>query len=112
MNSNPKEEGEMRWMEGTDWSYELDRQVYKSAAEVDAGCEILSPTHYQLFPDMEVIDLIRGVLTPEEFAGYCKGNILKYRLRAGEKGAADRDVNKAKVYRKWLQEIHHEITHG
>lgn len=36
-----------------------------------------SPSHYQL-DGLEVIDIIRAALTPEEFRGYLKGNDLKY----------------------------------
>ena len=60
------------------------------------------PSHYMVWPGTEAIDLIRALLTPVEFAGYCKGNSLKYRLRAGNKGATIEDINKAKVYEGWL----------
>lgn len=66
--------------------------------------EINSPSHYMLFPDMEAIDVIKAALTPEEFAGYCKGNALKYRLRAGEKGPADKCIAKANWYQRKLRE--------
>lgn len=65
-----------------------------------------SPPHYGLFPDMEVIDIIKATLTPEEFAGYCKGNVLKYRLRAGEKGDVNEDIAKADKYNEWLGDIY------
>lgn len=61
-----------------------------------------SPSHYGLFPDMEVIDIIKKVLTEEEFIGYCKGNVLKYRMRAGEKDDLVQDINKANKYQEWL----------
>ena len=35
------------------------------------------PPHYRQ-GGIECIDAIAAALTPEEFAGYCKGNILKY----------------------------------
>lgn len=60
------------------------------------------PKHYKLFPDMEAIDVIEAALTPEEFAGYCKGNALKYRLRAGEKGDTQQDIDKSNWYRNRL----------
>lgn len=60
------------------------------------------PQHYQLFPGQEAIDIIRAALTDEEFAGYCKGNALKYRLRAGEKGDTQQDIDKSNWYRKRL----------
>ena len=61
-----------------------------------------SPSHYKTFPDAEAIDLIRKVLTPEEFDGYCKGNFLKYRLRAGDKDDLTQDISKSNVYRGWI----------
>ena len=66
--------------------------------------EINSPSHYMLFPDMEAIDVIIAALTPEEFAGYCKGNALKYRLRAGAKGPAEKCIAKANWYQQKLRQ--------
>lgn len=72
--------------------------------------EISNPKHYDLFPDgMQAIDVIRAALTPEEFAGYCKGNFLKYRLRAGEKGDPVKCLGKAEWYRAELREHHAEM---
>jgi hypothetical protein len=50
-----------------------------------------------------VIDLIRSELTPEEFRGYCKGNVLKYVTRASKKGG-EQDWAKAERYMTWLFE--------
>lgn len=61
-----------------------------------------NPKHYQLFPDMEVIDVLKKVLTLEEFIGFCKGNVIKYKLRAGEKDDTQTDLNKAKEYQQML----------
>ena len=58
------------------------------------------PRHYKIFPDEEVIDLIRKCLTDEEFIGYCKGNILKYRLR--DKENINEDFAKSKQYKDYL----------
>lgn len=69
--------------------------------------EISNPAHYDLFPDgMQAIDVIRAALTPEEFSGYCKGNFLKYRLRAGEKGPAEKCIGKSEWHRTELREHH------
>lgn len=62
------------------------------------------PRHYMFFPDTEAIDIIHGTLTPEEFRGYCKGNALKYRLRAGDKGDTQQDIDKSNWYRNKLRE--------
>lgn len=63
---------------------------------------VKNPKHYALFPGTQAIDIIEAALTPEEFAGYCKGNALKYRLRAGEKGDIKQDIDKSNWYRDRL----------
>lgn len=70
---------------------------------------VTNPKHYDLFPGQQSIDVIQAALTPEEFAGFCKGNALKYRLRAGEKGDAAEDLAKANWYRDrlWSQAVPH-----
>ena len=68
--------------------------------------EINNPAHYQLFPGMEAIDVIKAALTSDEFAGYLKGNILKYRLRAGDKGPAEKCIAKAHWYQNYLWNLH------
>lgn len=63
------------------------------------------PSHYTL-PGLtiESVDVIRAVLTPEEFKGWCKGNALKYSLRAGRKDPAKevQDLAKAGVFLSWI----------
>ena len=60
------------------------------------------PGHYT-FGSIEVIDYIRDKLTPEEFQGYCEGNVLKYVSRWRHKGGVE-DLKKAKVYLQWMIE--------
>jgi hypothetical protein len=43
-----------------------------------------SPKHY--LGKVECIDAIEAALTPEEFRGFCKGNIIKYIFRERLKG--------------------------
>lgn len=63
-----------------------------------------NPNHYKLNGlDIEVIQLIKAVLTKEEFRGFLKGNIIKYNLRAGKKNGLQ-DYEKAAKYLKWLIE--------
>lgn len=67
--------------------------------------DVNNPKHYDLFPNQQVIDVIQASLTEEEFAGYCKGNALKYRLRAGDKGDALKCIAKANWYQNKLREV-------
>lgn len=54
------------------------------------------PQHYKQ-GDIECIDAIRAALTPEEFDGYCKGNIIKYIWRERMKGGVE-SQRKARWY--------------
>ena len=58
-----------------------------------------SPDHYTA-GGIETIDIIKAKLTPEEFAGYCKGNVVKYVTRANLKGGLE-DLKKADKYLRW-----------
>ena len=63
----------------------------------------ISPDHYKV-GGIETIDFMQAKLTPEEFAGYCKGNMLKYITRAGHKDDAGQDMRKALWYgERWLR---------
>jgi hypothetical protein len=56
------------------------------------------PQHYQFFPDLEAIEVIARSMTQEQFYGYCLGNRLKYRLRAGNKDKLEQDIAKSDKY--------------
>ena len=72
---------------------------------MDEHDDVNNPKHYDLFPDQQVIDVIQAALTEEEFVGYCKGNALKYRLRAGDKGDALKCLAKANWYQNKLRGV-------
>lgn len=57
--------------------------------------------HYELWNDFEAIDVIKASLTDEEYKGYLKGNILKYKLR--DKGQDESDKVKIKDYQNELK---------
>ncbi|ARB12422.1 nucleotide kinase [Klebsiella phage vB_KpnP_IL33] len=62
---------------------------------------VKQPSHYQLFEGVEAIEVIARSMTQEMFKGYCLGNILKYRLRAGKKSelaTLEKDMAKAAFY--------------
>lgn len=72
---------------------------YDEPQRIDAVDE---PDHYTA-GGIETIDYIRAKLTPEEFAGYCRGNMLKYVSRVGLKDDAAQDMRKALKYGEyWL----------
>ena len=56
-----------------------------------------SPSHY-LSGGVETIDVIAAWLGPEQFAGYCRGNTIKYLSRSLRKGDELNDLKKARWY--------------
>ena len=57
---------------------------------------------------VEPILVMQDFFSPEELIGFLKGNILKYRLRAGDKGTKEEmqsDFDKIRVYDEWLDAV-------
>lgn len=64
--------------------------------------EVNQPDHYtHNHLGIECIQAIRAALTPEEFEGFCKGNVLKYSWREKYKGGT-KDLQKAVWYANTL----------
>lgn len=61
---------------------------------------VMKPSHYNK-GGVECIDAIRASMSLEAFAGYCKGNVMKYIFRYENKGRGE-DLRKAAVYLQWL----------
>lgn len=70
-----------------------------SADEVQVG-----GSHYKSMP-IQPWSVMEVVLTREEFIGYLKGNFIKYAMRAGNKGDALEDADKARHYKQKLDEV-------
>ena len=62
---------------------------------------VIHPSHYVQDDGIECIDAIRASMTSKQFAGYCKGNCLKYIWRYENKNGIE-DLEKANVYLTWL----------
>lgn len=60
-----------------------------------------NPEHYTT-GSMECIDWIEAALSPMEFRGYLKGNVLKYFWRHELKGNPVQDLAKMDWYRRKL----------
>lgn len=62
---------------------------------------------------VEPILIMQKFFSPDEFKGFLKGNILKYRMRVGLKeDNEDKELAKIKRYQQWLHEFEEkgEIT--
>jgi len=62
-----------------------------------------NPEHYQK-KDFEAIDVIKSVLTEEQFTGYLIGNSLKYLLRVNDKDTVLMNISKAEWYANRLEQ--------
>lgn len=90
-----------------EYSHKVEEEHKKRATDaVDALAyslghdTVISPNHYTA-GGIETIDYIKAKMTPDQFAGYCTGNILKYISRYPFKNGVE-DLKKAKVYLEWL----------
>lgn len=64
---------------------------------------VARPKHYDLGNGMQVIDVIKNRLTPEEWRGYLKGTRMAYCLRGGHKDDELQDLRKEMQYDEWLK---------
>lgn len=73
---------------------------------IDADDYQAGGNHYK---DMAIQPWIvmQHVLTPEEFRGYIKGNLIKYAMRQGKKDSPDAD--KYWHYVKKLEEVEQQV---
>lgn len=81
------------------------RESIKPAVNDDG---VRKPSHYQVFDGVESIEIIARSMTVSEFRGFCMGNVLKYRLRAGKKSelaTMEKDMSKAVFYQE-LFDLH------
>jgi len=67
----------------------------------------VSGNHYKEMP-IQPWAVMEAVLTPEEFRGFLRGNVIKYAMRAGRKEGSD-DAGKAKHYIQKLKEFNETL---
>ncbi len=72
-----------------------DKESLKSLDNVN------HPSHY-CKGGIECIDVIKSALSPEEFRGFLRGNVLKYQFRANDKNGLE-DIRKAGWYQARLE---------
>lgn len=57
--------------------------------------------HYKT--DVQPIEVMEANMTPEEFRGFLRGNIIKYVCRLGRKDDVVQEINKIIRYANWLK---------
>jgi len=99
-----------RAMVANDKTYWVDEKNSKEWPDCEARQDwdavrpdmVNSPPHYTK-GGIETIDFIQAKLSPEEYRGYLRGNLLKYASRLGEKDSDD--AGKAAWYAKRLDKL-------
>ncbi len=89
----------------------LEKETNEFAKEIKRQFEenvkkdlVKAPQHYA-DRKYQTILVLQDTLSQEEFAGFLKGNAMKYLSRAGKKDASIQELNKAKVYLQWAIEL-------
>ena len=65
--------------------------------------KVKNPKHYQIIEGIESIDIIASCMTVEAWRGFCLGNIIKYRLRAGKKDQLEQDIDMTDFYEELFE---------
>ncbi len=76
--------------------------LVKTVAEPKADDMQVGGSHYKEL-DPQPWDVMEALLTPEEFRGFLKGNMIKYAMRQGKKDSPD--AGKYHHYKKKLREV-------
>lgn len=79
--------------------------IVQPLATKEVGLDMVNhPPHYQLPNGLETKEILKQLLTPEEYRGWCKGNALKYQFRTGKKDPTkeSEDYRKAGFFLKEL----------
>ena len=72
---------------------------------------LLNPdsSHYAMFDGLEAIEILEHIMTPQELMAWCRGNIYKYRLRAGNKGNGTSDLTKIRTYEDYYNYLKRKL---
>lgn len=82
--------------------FEIDHKRKQRTEALEKQQDVVNhPSHYTQ-SGIECIEAIKASMSAEEFAGYLKGNTVKYLWRYRLKGKAQEDLQKADWYLKRL----------
>ncbi len=90
---------QIRKATGKDYEVFADHKPHPMTAPYE---HVDKPSQYIWF-DMKVINVIKKILTHEQYKGFLMGTSLHYRFRCGSKkdGSLERDIEKAKQYEEY-----------
>lgn len=87
------------------WCYNNGRDGEMLVPPVEAASDPVNrPAHYTA-GSIECIDYMQDVLTPDEFRGYLRGQVIKYQHRLMAKGNPAQDAAKLAWYANRLAAV-------
>ena len=85
----------------TCWNCEIEKLTLAQEPDPTQTCHF--DKHYNEL-DIQPIEVMQALLTPAEFLGFLKGNIIKYSYRCGKKDAPESERAKFERYTEWYQQ--------
>lgn len=90
-------------------SEKLEQLIEEAARNTKKQDMVNHPSHYGGDTPYEVIKVLKAWMTPDEYRGFLKGNVIKYLARARLKGGAQ-DYEKAQFYQNELVAFEQELV--
>lgn len=107
---NPNEKGIITFIYPNKEKCIVDSELDGEVEAVMAGLtkieySPINPSHYQVAGIPEAIDIMKHLMTQEQFKGFLWGNIIKYAYRYGRKGDEHDTAGKIEWYANRLKEV-------
>lgn len=107
---NPNEKGIITFIYPNKETCIVDSELDGEVEAVMAGLtkveySPINPSHYQVAGIPEAIDIMKHLMTQEQFKGLLWGNIIKYAYRYGRKGDEHDTAGKIEWYANRLKEV-------
>ncbi len=92
-------------------SFEITPTIEVEVQTKDIPDAVINPNHYDMM-GANTIEILAAAMTKAEWRGFCLGNTLKYRIRAGKKDDLKQDIDKANNYERLYEEHKHLCRKG
>ena len=107
---NPNEKGIITFIYPNKETCIVDSELDGEVEAVMAGLtkveySPINPSHYRVKGIPEAIDIMKHLMTQEQFKGFLWGNIIKYAYRYGRKGDEHDTAGKIEWYANRLKEV-------
>lgn len=107
---NPNEKGIITFIYPNKETCIVDSELDGEVEVVMAGLtkveySPINPSHYRVKGIPEAIDIMKHLMTQEQFKGFLWGNIIKYAYRYGRKGDEHDTAGKIEWYANRLKEV-------